>query len=82
MIFSRNNLFHAKVTLEMFSVYYVRSHPTSSILILKVWASVACSVNVSAHYFRELVEILLVGSAEALLWVQESFAEWQNLHEG
>ena len=50
----------------MFSVYYVSSHPTLSVIILKVWASVMCSVNVSAHYFRERVEILFVGLAGAL----------------
>ena len=66
MIFSRNNLFSAKVTSETFSVYYVRLHPTSSVQILKVWASVTCSINVSAHYFRKRVEISFVGLAGAL----------------
>ena len=78
MIFSRNNLFRAKVTLEMFSVYYVRSHPTSSVLIFKVWASVTCSVNVSAHYFREQVEISFVGLTGALVWLRKASQSGKN----
>ena len=65
-------LFPAKV-IEIFSVYYVRSHPTSSVLILKVWALVTCSVNVSTHYFREWVEISHVGLAGALLLLRKAF---------
>ena len=76
MIFSRNNL--AKVTLEMFPVYYVCSHPTLSVLIFKVWASVTCSVNVSAHYFREQVEISFVGLTGALVWLRKASQSGKN----
>ena len=56
----------------MFSVYHIRSQSMSSLLILKVWASVTCSVNVSAHYFRERVEISFVGLARALLRLRKA----------
>ena len=61
MIFSRNNLFPPKVTLEYTMSVHILCHP------LKVWALVMYSVNVSAHYFRERVEISCVGLAGALL---------------
>ena len=64
----------------MFSVYYVRSHPTSSVLILKVWASVTCSVNVSAHYFGERVEISFVGLAGALLRLRKASQSGESLN--
>ena len=70
MIFSSFSF--VKVTLEMLSVYYVRLHPMSSVLIRKVWTSVTCSVNVSAHYFRERVEISFVDLAGALLWLRKA----------
>ena len=56
----------------MFSVYYVSSHPMLSVIILKVWASVMCSINVSAHYFRERAEILFVGLAGVLLQLRKA----------
>ena len=65
----------------MLSVYYVLSHPKSSVLILKGWASVTYSVNVSTHYFRERVEISFVGLVGSAATSQKSFAEWRNLHE-
>ena len=60
------------MTLEMFSVYYVCSQSTSSVLMLMVWASVTCSVNVSTHYFRERVEISFVGLAGVLLRLKKA----------
>ena len=62
----------------MFSVYYVCSHPTLSVLIFKVWASVTCSVNVSAHYFREWVEISFVGLTGALIWLRKASQSGKN----
>ena len=51
----RHLIFPAKVTLETFPKYYVHSHPTSSVLIRKIWALVMFSVNVSTHYRTALL---------------------------
>ena len=53
----------------MFSVH---SQSASSVVILKVWASVTCSVNVSTHYFCERVEISFVGLVGALLRLRKA----------
>ena len=70
--FCRNNLFPAKVTLEMFSVYLC---PFTSYVIRS-------GMGFSAHYFRERVEISFVRLAGGSVATgQKSFAEWQSLCE-
>ena len=66
--FSRNNLFPCKGDFR--NVFRILC--PSSVLILKVWASITCSINVSAHYFCEWVEISFVGLAGVLLRLRKA----------